>query len=315
MASQPIRIATRGSKLALIQAQAVKDRLAAALGWGSEADAMCRIVPIKTTGDRIHDRTLVEEGGKGLFAKEIEEALLAGDVDLAVHSAKDMPSVLPRGLGLAATIERGDPRDVFIARDGTPFASLKPGARLGTSSVRRRAQALRARRDLSLVVLRGNVDTRLARLAAGEVDAVLLAKAGTDRLGLVPEGAEILAPETWLPALCQGAIGIELKEDDARMREIVRAIDHRETSIAIACERAFLGALDGSCRTPVAGLARVRGERLEFHGEALTLDGREAWQARGDVALGKDPIQAAITLGTFAGRDVRARAGDKLPRD
>jgi hydroxymethylbilane synthase len=309
-----VRIASRGSPLALTQSRLVRAALAKAHGWSeAEAEALCRITAIKTTGDKIQDRPLYEAGGKGLFVKEIEEALLQGEADIAVHSMKDMPAVLPPGLTIAAVLEREDPHDVFLSSDRQSFAGLKRNAKLGTSSVRRQAQALRLRPDLEIVPLRGNVETRLAKLARGEADGTLLARAGLARLGIRVEGAELL---DWLPALCQGAIGIEIRENDDTAATLVAAIDHWTTHVAIACERGFLATLDGSCRTPISGLARIAGQRLEFRGEVLTPDGTNVWTASRTLATGDTTAlhDKAEAIGREAAREILETAGDKLPR-
>ncbi|MGA7310020.1 MAG: hydroxymethylbilane synthase, partial [Pseudolabrys sp.] len=212
-----LRIGTRGSPLALVQARMVRARLAAAMGMNEDG---IELVVIRTSGDLIQDRSLAEEGGKGLFTKEIEEALLDGRIDLAVHSAKDMPTILPKGLVLAACLEREDPRDVFISRKARSLEELPRGASLGTASLRRQAIAKRARPDLRVMPLRGNVETRLRKLEAGEVDATLLALAGLKRLGLVEHATDIMSADEFLPAVGQGAIGIETRENDARMSDI-----------------------------------------------------------------------------------------------
>jgi len=311
-----LRIASRGSPLALAQARLVREALARAHDWDTDAlEQLCPIVAVKTTGDRIQDRPLADAGGKGLFTKEIEEALLGGAADIAVHSLKDVPSVLPAGLEIAAVLARDDPRDVFIARDSATFANLKAGARVGTSSVRRQAQVLRARPDLTIVLSRGNVGTRLIKLAAGEADAIILARAGLERLGAV-QAFEILDGAGWLPALCQGAIGIEICRGNAWARDLVAKIDHDATAIAIACERAFLASLDGSCRTPIAGLAKIETDRLVFAGEVLTLDGRKSWGCARAIVLPKNSLasrETASALGRDAAEEIRARAGNELP--
>jgi hydroxymethylbilane synthase len=316
MTKPTLRIVSRGSPLALAQSHLVRAALAAAHGWQGDLDLICPIITVKTTGDRIQDRPLIEAGGKGLFVKEIEEALIANDADVAVHSMKDMPAVQPSGLSIAAVLPREDPRDVFISRDGTPFAKLPMGARLGTSSVRRQAQSLRLRPDLNIVPLRGNVDTRLAKLQRGEADATMLAKAGLSRLRIVLPESHVL--EEFLPALCQGAVGLEIRDKDSRTRSLVETIDHGPTHLAISCERGFLAALDGSCRTPIAGLARIDGLGLEFTGEALTVDGKDSWQVeRGRVQLpsGTQAARAkAQEIGRESGREIRDSAGDYLPR-
>lgn len=243
------RLGSRGSPLALVQARMTRDALAAAHGWAAEAIA---IVPVKTTGDRVQDRALAEIGGKALWTKELDRALLAGDIEAAVHSMKDVETQRPAGITIAATLPRADVRDRLIGAE--TIDALPQGARIGTASPRRRAQLLALRLDLDIMLLRGNVDTRLAKLAAGEVDATLLAAAGLDRLGRGDVGAAIPL-DVMLPAPTQGAIGIECRADDAATRERLAAIDHGETHRAIAVERAFLAALDADCHSPVAALA------------------------------------------------------------
>jgi hydroxymethylbilane synthase len=286
--NEKLRLGTRGSKLALVQANMV----AAALGD-------CEIVVLKTTGDRIQDRPLADAGGKGLFVKELEEALLDRRIDLAVHSMKDVPVEHPAGLTIAALLPREDPRDVLVSRH--TLESLPKGARLGTSSVRRAAQMKRARGDLDCVPLRGNVDTRLQKLDAGEMDAVLLALAGLKRLGLAHRATELL---DILPALAQGAIGIETRVADAHR---VARLNDGDTASALACERAFQEALGGSCRSPMAGLARVEGGRVIFDGEVLAPDGSD------HVAVHTEaPAGDAATAGREAGLSIRARAAPWL---
>ena len=296
-----LRIGTRGSPLALVQARAVRSRLAAATGVNEET---IELVVIRTTGDTIQDRPLADEGGKGLFTKEIEEALLDRRIDLAVHSAKDMPTILPKGLALAACLEREDPRDVFISHKARSLVELPRGASLGTASLRRQAIAKRARPDLRVTPLRGNVETRLRKLDAGEVDATLLALAGLRRLGLVEHITSIMNAEAFLPAVGQGAIGIEVRKDDTRVCDILAHIDHAETSIAIACERAFLAALDGSCKTPIAGHATISGDAIRFRGLIARPDGSAAH----DIA-GTGSRKDAGTIGADAGRELKHRAG------
>ena len=296
-----LRIGTRGSPLALVQARLVRSRLSAAAGLSEDA---IELVVIRTTGDTIQDRPLAEEGGKGLFTKEIEEALLDGRVDLAVHSAKDMPTLLPTGLILAACLEREDPRDVFISRQARSLAELPRGASLGTASLRRQAIAKRARPDLRILPLRGNVETRLRKLDAGEADATILALAGLKRLGLADQAAAVLGADEFLPAVGQGAIGIEARENNTGVRDILACIDHGETSTAVACERAFLGALDGSCKTPIAGHATVSGNAVQFRGLIARPDGSAAY----DIA-GTGKRKDAATIGADAGRELKHRAG------
>jgi len=297
----PLRIGTRGSPLALVQARTVRARLAAALGMSEDA---IEFNIIRTTGDSIQDRPLAEEGGKGLFTKEIEEALLDGRIDLAVHSAKDMPTVLPAGLMLAACLEREDPRDVFISRKAKSLAELPQGATLGTASLRRQAIAKRARRDFKVMLLRGNVDTRLRKLDEGQVDATILALAGLKRLGLMDRGTTIMSAEEFLPAVGQGAIGIEARENDTRTREILARIDHADTSTALAAERAFLAVLNGSCKTPIAGHATVSGNAVHFRGLIARPDGAAAH----DIA-GTGKCQDAIKIGAEAGHEIKRLAG------
>jgi len=294
-----LRLGTRGSKLALAQSNAVRALIV-------EGGAPCDITVVKTTGDRIQDRPLADAGGKGLFTKELEQALLAGEIDLAVHSMKDVPVLLPPGLALAAILPREDPRDAFISRIAQNLDALPPGARIGTSSVRREAQVARARPDLRIVLLRGNVDTRLAKLDAGDYDAILLAYAGLKRLGLADRATCLLPLETWLPALAQGTVGIEIRESDAKTRTAVSALNDRASEIALACERAFQDVLDGSCRTPIAGLATITGDRLAFRGEVIAPDGSEFAQTQFDVPL-EDSFGAA-QAGRSAGEALKPRS-------
>lgn len=265
---------------------------------------------IRTTGDRIQDRPLAEAGGKGLFTKEIEEALLAGDIDLAVHSMKDVPTYFPDGLGLAAILPREDVRDAFISLSHRSLGAMPQGALLGTSSLRRGAQIRRLRPDVQIVQFRGNVETRLRKLADGVADATLLAVAGLNRLGMADRITAAVDPDDMLPAIAQGAVGIEIRRDDTHMAELVGRIDCRETAIRVTAERAFLARLEGSCRTPIAGLAEIAGGRLTFRGEVLTPGGSASWQvsragAESDaVALGRD---AADEILATAGADVLSR--------
>ena len=295
------RIGTRGSPLALAQASEVRARLMAAHGLSEEA---FEVTVIRTTGDKIQDRPLSEAGGKGLFTKEIEEALLEGRVDLAVHSSKDMPTILPRGLVLAAFLEREDVRDAFISRKADRLDALPHGAVVGTASLRRQALVKRLRPDLETVTLRGNVETRLRKLDGGEVDATLLALAGLKRLRLTEHVAALLDVEAFPPACGQGAICIETREDDAGTRALVAAVDHAETAASLAAERAFLGALEGSCRTPIAGFARIEAGRLGLRGMILRPDGSESHETRREG----DPAEAA-QLGADAGEELRRRGG------
>lgn len=299
-----IRIGTRGSPLALAQAHETRDRLVAAHGLDP---ADLEIVVISTTGDRIRDRPLAEIGGKGLFTKEIEEALYAKDIDFAVHSMKDMPAVVPPGLAFAATLPREDARDALISLTAKSLADLPKGAKLGSSSVRRTAQALRVRPDLEAVQFRGNVETRLKKLADGVADATFLATAGLNRLGLSQHIAAIIPMEEMLPAIAQGAIGIEMREGDRRIGDLLAAINHADSATAVACERAFLAALDGSCRTPIAGHAKLVDGELHFRGETLTLDGKQVFTAERKGA----PADAA-RMGADAAAEVKAKGGSLI---
>ena len=279
----------------------VRDGLAA-------RDIACDIIIIKTSGDKIQDRSLADSGGKGLFTKELEEALLSERIDLAVHSMKDVPTLLPKGLSLAALLPREDPRDAFISLKAKSMGQLPKGAHLGTSSVRRQAQVKRARPDIATSLLRGNVDTRLKKLESGEWDAILLALAGLKRLGLDHHVTTILDTGDWLPALAQGAIGIEIREKDSRTQKAVAPFNHRDTEIALSCERAFQSALDGSCRTPIAGLAEVEGDKLTFHGEVLAPDGSEYVDTQFQISLGADALADAARAGLEAGQRLKPQA-------
>lgn len=272
----------------------------------------CELAIVKTSGDRIQDRALADAGGKGLFTKELEEALTAGRIDLAVHSMKDVPVDLPEGLIVGAILPREDPRDAFLSRSAKTLAGLPKGAKMGTSSVRREAQIKRARPDLEIGLLRGNVDTRLAKLDRGELDAILLAYAGLRRLGLAARATALLPAEEWLPALAQGAIGIELRKNDRDTRAAVSPLNDKKTAVALACERAFQAALDGSCRTPIAGLARFEDGVLRFRGEVLAPDGTDFAGTAFEAALGSDAEHEAARLGREAGLSVKPRAAKWL---
>lgn len=296
-----LRLGTRGSPLAMVQARTVRARLAAALG---ESEDAIKLVIIRTSGDTIQDRPLSDVGGKGLFTKEIEEALLGKSIDLAVHSSKDMPTISQPGLMLAACLEREDPRDAFISHKAKGFADLPRGAVLGTASLRRQAIAKSLRPDLQVVPLRGNVETRLRKLEAGEVDATLLALAGLKRLGLQQHATAILDVNEFLPAVGQGAIGIEARADDTRTLDVLARINHADTFDALACERAFLAELDGSCKTPIAGHATIAEEALSFRGLIARPDGKAAH----DVA-GTGRRADAKEIGAEAGRELKRLAG------
>jgi len=304
MQTTVFRIGTRGSALALAQAHETRTRLMAAHSLPEEAFA---VVVISTSGDRIQDRPLSEAGGKGLFTKEIEEALLDGRIDIAVHSSKDMPTALPGGLELAAFLPREDPRDAFIGGKAARLRDLPDGAVVGSSSLRRQALIRRLRPDLQVVMFRGNVQTRLRKLDEGTVDGTLLANAGLRRLGLAERITELLPLEDFPPAPGQGAICIEARQGDEAAARLLRPIGDAATAAALTCERSFLASLDGSCRTPIAGHARVDGDRISFEGLIVTPDGREAHQISGE-----GPVAEAEAIGRRAGEAVRAKAGTRF---
>lgn len=299
---RPLGIGTRGSVLALAQAHETRDRLMRAHELPEDA---FRIEVIRTTGDAIQDRPLGEVGGKGLFTKEIEEALLDGRIDIAVHSMKDMPTVLPEGLGIVALLPREDVRDAFVSPRHESIDALPEGAVVGTSSLRRRAQLLHQRPDLQLVEFRGNVQTRLRKLDEGVAEATFLAMAGLSRLGRLDVVRTPIAPEQMLPAVAQGAIGIEARLDDDETGALLAAINDKATATRLAAERAFLAALDGSCRTPIGGLAVLEeGGGLWFRGEIIRPDGSErlATERRG-------AREDAAALGRDAAEELRSRGG------
>jgi len=304
-----LRIGARGSKLSLAQTEQTRARLAALLGVDA---AVMEIVPIVTSGDRLQEGRLIEAGGKGLFTKELDEALRDGRVDIATHSLKDLPTALPDDIVLACVPEREDPRDAFVSLKAQTLAALPPGANVGTASLRRQAQVLFARRDLTVSTLRGNVDTRLAKLERGEADATFLALAGLKRLGLQARATSLIDPMETPPAACQGALAITARADDARVRDLLAPFENADARAEIEAERAFLGALDGSCRTPIAALARKNGSRLAFIGEALTPDGARRWRREETIALGADPLADARALGARLGCSVRDEAGDAI---
>lgn len=292
----PVIVATRKSKLALAQSRAwmqtLRDR------W---PDLGVEELTVVTTGDRVQDRALSEIGGKGLFIKEIEEALLDGRAHIAVHSIKDVPAELAPGLVLACIPSREDPRDVLITKSGAGLAELPPGAKVGTSSLRRRVQLLRVRPDLDIQPLRGNVDTRLAKLERGDVDAIVLAFAGLRRLGLAERATEVLSPEVCLPAVGQGALGIEIKEDAAHVRELVAALEDPLTATAVAAERGVMRAVDGSCHLPVAAFATKRGDTMHLEGLLAEPDGSNLRQRRVEVPW-PDNVTDAARIGDELGQ-------------
>jgi hydroxymethylbilane synthase len=301
--ARAIRIGTRGSALALAQANEVRDRLTSVYGDGISFETCV----IKTSGDKIQDRALAAAGGKGLFTKELEEALLGDSIDIAVHSMKDMPAVLPEGLEIACLLPREDVRDAFICPTAPSLKDLPEGAIVGTASVRREAFIKHLRPGLKTVLFRGNVETRLRKLQEGEAHATLLAAAGLRRLGLSDRITKLIPVEEMLPAPAQGAIGVEIRSADTKTRELIAAIHDEATGIAIAAERAFLGELDGSCRTPIAALARTANGKIAFKGMILTLDGARVYETEREgsasdaVALGRD---AARELFRRGGKDV-----------
>jgi hydroxymethylbilane synthase len=300
------RLGTRGSPLALWQAHEVRRCLAAAHRWPEDA---VEIVVIKTSGDLIQDRALSQAGGKGLFTKEIDTALLEGAVDLAVHSAKDLPTRIPDGLAITGYLPRADVRDAFVSAKARTLQELPQGAVLGTASLRRQALAKRLRPDLDVRLLRGNVETRLRRAETGEIDATLLALAGLQRLGFAHRAASLLDLESFPPAVGQGAVAIMTRDTDAPVLEALAPVVDHATGVALAAERAFLTVLDGSCRTPIAGLAQVDGGRVRLRGMVLREDGSECYEAVRDGAEAE-----AAALGEAAGRDILARApADILP--
>jgi hydroxymethylbilane synthase len=299
---QPIRIGTRGSALALIQANDVRDRLLAAYDDLEDSDVEIRV--ISTSGDRIRDKPLKEFGGKGLFTKEIEDALLSGDIDLAVHSMKDVPTVLPTGLLITCLLPREDPLDAFLSPGATDLANLPNGAVVGSSSLRRIAQIRHARPDLEIVTFRGNVDTRLRKLDAGEVAATFLACAGLNRMGLSARITRSMPADIMLPAVAQGAVGVETRAGDDAVNARLAALHDSDTADCVAAERAMLAALDGSCRTPIAGLALLREGELWLRAEIIRPDGSESLKTER-----RGPRGDAGRMGRDAGEELRSRAG------
>ncbi|ODT87245.1 hydroxymethylbilane synthase [Phenylobacterium sp. SCN 70-31] len=310
---RPIRIGARGSKLSLTQTGHVRGLIAAALGADpadpAQVEALTEIVVITTTGDRVQDRRLLEIGGKGLFTQEIEEALLEGRIDCAVHSLKDMPAELPDGLCIAAIPEREDPRDAFLSRGPERLEDLPQGARLGTASLRRQAQSLNRRPDLDVRMLRGNVDTRLARLEAGDADAILLAYAGLRRLGLGHLPKSLIDPREVPPAPGQGALAIEARTTDRDLPWLA-ALRCQATTLRVTAERGALAALEGSCKTPIGAHAWFEGDRLELVVEALSPGGTDRFRRAG--AVDAPGLEAAHGLGMSLGASIKAEAGDAI---
>jgi hydroxymethylbilane synthase len=303
MTVEPIRLGTRGSRLALLQAKQVRDRLIAAHP-DLAAEGAVRIVEIRTTGDKVQDRALAEIGDKGLFVKELEEALLDRRVDAAVHSMKDVPTRLPAGFEIAALLESADPRDAFVSPRAARLEDLAEGAVIASASVRRLAQALERRPDLRTTLIRGNVQTRLRKLEEGLADATFLAKAGLDRLGTPEIATRVLEPEEMMPAVAQGVIGVEIREEDTRMRARLAPLDHGPTARRVEAERALLAALDGSCRTPIGALAEFEtGGALRLRALIAMPDGSALWRTeRRGLALD------AAAMGRDAGEELRALA-------
>jgi len=305
----PVRIGARGSPLSLAQTGLVRDALAAA-----NPDRTFEIVPIVTTGDRIQDRRLQDAGGKGLFTKELDEAMLEGRIDLAVHSMKDLPTALPDRIVLAGVPKREDPRDALIcALDVKSLLDLPEGARIGTASLRRQAQLLSLRPTFQISMLRGNVETRLRKVNEGEVDATLLAYSGLRRLGLDHHAKALLDPVESPPAGGQGALAITARSDDSVMAGVLAPVEDLATRLEITAERAFLAALDGSCRTPIAALGRWSDGVIRFIGESLTPDGVHSWRRTETAACAT--IEEAAALGHRLGASIKAEAGDALYRD
>ena len=309
----PLRIGTRRSKLALAQSGMMQRAVGRALGVPEAAiETAVPLVEIVTTGDRVQDRRLLEIGGKALFTKEIEEALLDGRIDLAIHSMKDVPAVQPDGLCIAAIPEREDARDAFVSRNYASFAELPIGARLGTASLRRQAQALALRPDLKVEMLRGNIDTRLRRATEGEFDAILLAVSGMTRLGVTDPIREKLSLDAFLPAPGQGALAIQTRTADAdaaRNAPWIAALNHAETALCVAAERGAMTALEGSCRTAVGAYARIENDMLRLTTEMLSPDGSARWRRVGE--LPQPALADARSLGQRLGAEVRAVAGDQ----
>lgn len=298
-----LRLGTRGSKLALWQAEHIRARLVREAGIDSE------LVIIRTAGDQFASARIPEVGGKGIFIKEIEDALVENRVDLAVHSLKDVPTQTPPGLCFPAVIEREDPRDCLVSRSGQALADLPPGARLGTSSLRRQSQLLAFRRDWQVLDLRGNVDTRLGKLDAGEVDAIVLAKAGLERLGLAGRITQVLPPQAMLSAAGQGALAVEAREADRRACEILSRLDHADTRAATSAERALLGELEGGCQVPLGAWARVEDSAMVLDARVLAADGTESIHRQATGACDRPQ-----ELGRRLARELLEAGADRLLR-
>jgi hydroxymethylbilane synthase len=299
-----LSIGTRGSPLALAQAEDVRRRLSAAHPELGDEGAI-EISVIKTSGDKMLDQPLADIGGKGLFTKEIDEAMLDGRIDLAVHSMKDVPTVLPQGISMGAVLEREDPRDAFISKKAEDLSGLPAGSLVGTASLRRKAQVLNLRPDLRVVMFRGNVQTRLRKLEEGQADATLLAIAGLNRLSLADVATSVISSEDMLPAVAQGAVGVACRTDDAEAHRLLDPLRHLETEQRIAAERTFLLVLDGSCRTPIAALSDVEsGATMRLRGLIAKPDGSEVLTVE---RSGK--LVEAEAIGRSAGEELLGRAG------
>jgi hydroxymethylbilane synthase len=303
--------------LALAQSRLTRALLANHRGIaGADAAKLAfSITRITTTGDRITDRRLIDAGGKGLFTKEVEQALLDGDIDVAVHSMKDMPVVQPGGLMLAGFLPREDPREALISKGAATLQALPEGARIGTASLRRQAQIQQIRPDCVVQTLRGNVGTRLEKIGNGDFDATFLAYAGLKRLGLADKASGIIEADEMLPAPAQGAIGLQVREGDAAAVQALMPILCAQTAIRLSAERAFLAALDGSCRTPIAALAEINGETLRFRGAVYTPDGAKSWACDVTMVLGQHPLKSAASLGEKEGKAIAALAKDLIRWD
>jgi len=298
---RPIRIGTRASPLAMAQAHETRNRLIAAHDLPEEA---VMIVDMTTTGDRRIELKLGEIGGKGLFTKEVEESLMARETDLAVHSMKDMPTVLPDGMEISTLLPREDVRDAFLSPKYSGIDDLPAGAMVGTASLRRQAQLLHQRPDLKVGLFRGNIQTRMRKLEEGEADATFLAMAGLNRMGMADVATAPLETDDMLPAVAQGAVGIEIRSDNDEIRAILAPLNCNATEIRTNAERAFLNALDGSCRTPIAALAEIKDDRLFLRGEILRPDGSERY-----ATTREGPLSDAVAMGRDAGAELRKKGG------
>lgn len=306
-----LRIGTRGSKLALAQAEELRFVLARAHGWrDDEIEGRSKLVIVKTKGDKGQDAQPGGGGAKGLFVKELEEELIREQIDVAIHSAKDMLSTLPAGVEICAVLPREDPRDVLVCQHCEDLSSLPRGAAVGTSSPRRRAQILKIRPDLEIVPLRGNVDTRLAKLEKGHPVAAIMALAGLKRLGLRAHARYVFPTEVLLPAVGQGALAVQARTGDRAVRDLVVPLNHDPSHIALIAERAFLEVLDGSCRSAIAGLAEISAQNiLTLRGEVLMPDGQDSESILVREPLGENPFRRAQEIGTAAGEALKSKAG------